>query len=150
MESKERIEQYTEYVHKRTPTSKEWPSLFYAFLIGGAICCFGQGISDGVKWLFPYLSEQDVGSWMLVVLIFFTCLFTGLGLFDKLGAIAGAGTIIPITGFANSIASPSMEYRREGIIFGLCAKMFTVAGPVIVSGVTTSVIVGIIYLFIPA
>ena len=94
------------------------------------------------------MTDTELGAWMLIVLIFITCLLTGIGIFDKIGNFAGAGTIVPITGFANSIASPALEYKKEGIIFGVCSKMFIVAGPVIVCGTVASVIVGIIYLFI--
>ena len=148
MDKNERNQKYLAYVSAKSPKTRAWPSLFWAFLIGGLICCFGQAISDTFSHWFPYMSEAEIGTWTLVIIIFFTCLFTGIGLFDDLGRIAGAGTIIPITGFANSICSSAMEFKHEGIVFGMCAKMFLVAGPVIVTAVVSSVLVGIVYLLI--
>ena len=116
-----------------------------AFLVGGLICALGQGFFDLYSYWFPYLSEPQVTSAMLITLIFLTALLTGIGVFDKIGAFGGAGTVIPITGFANSIASPAIEFKKEGIIFGVCVKMFSVAGPVIVNGIVASVISGLIY-----
>ncbi len=117
-------------------------------MFGGGICCLGQGIGDLLKLAFPTMAETSISSYVLIILIFLAALLTGIGVFDRIGAIAGAGTIIPITGFSNSIASPAMEFKNEGLIFGLCAKMFVIAGPVIVSGVVSSVIVGTIYLIV--
>lgn len=148
MNQEERNKKYNEYVESKSPQTKNFPSLIYAFIIGGLICCLGQLINDLLIFWYPSMTDTEAGAWMLVVLIFIACLLTGIGIFDDIAKFAGAGTIIPITGFANSIASPAMEYKKEGIIFGLCVKMFTVAGPVIVSGVVSSVVVGIIYLFI--
>lgn len=148
MDNKERNKKYNQYVEAKSPKTRNWPSLFYAFLIGGLICCIGQAISDTLQYYWPAMTDTELGAWTLVIIIFITCVLTGLGIFDDIAKIAGAGTIVPITGFANSICSSAMEYRREGIIFGMCVKMFTVAGPVIVCGVVSSVIVGIIYLFI--
>ncbi len=143
-----RNEKYNEYVEKKSPKTKNWPSLIKAFIVGGIICMIGQGINDFITANFKMLSETDVAAWTLVVIIFITTLLTGIGIFDKIGAFAGAGTIIPITGFANSIASPAIEFKREGFIFGLSAKMFIVAGPVIVNGVFLSAIAGLIHIFI--
>lgn len=148
MYDEDRNEKYKKYVAAKIPKTKIFPSLIYSFVIGGLICCLGQLIYDGFHYWFPILNEQELGTIMLICLIFLTCFFTAIGVFDILGSFAGAGTIIPISGFANSIASPALEYKREGIIFGVCAKMFTVAGPVIVCGIVASFIVGIIYLFI--
>ena len=108
----------------------------------------GQAIQDSLLLLFPTMSVESATSWMLIILIFLASFLTGLGIYDRIGVFAGGGSIVPITGFSNSITSPAMEFKREGIIFGLCVKMFTVAGPVIVNGVLVSVIVGIIYLFL--
>ena len=143
-----RNKKYNEYVESKSPKTKPYPSLLYSFLIGGAICCLGQGIYDILSFFMPQLTDSELNAWMLVILIFIACLLTAIGVFDDIAKFAGAGTIIPITGFANSIASPAMEYKREGLIFGLCVKMFTVAGPVIVSGVVASIVVGIVYLFL--
>lgn len=143
-----RNKRYCAYVENRLPETKFFPSLLYAFLFGGGICCLGQGIGDLLKLAFPTMAETSISSYVLIILIFLAALLTGIGVFDRIGAIAGAGTIIPITGFSNSIASPAMEFKNEGLIFGLCAKMFVIAGPVIVSGVVSSVIVGTIYLIV--
>lgn len=148
MDKIERNKKYNQYVNAKSPQTRNWPSLFYAFLIGGLICCLGQVIYDTMQSIWPAMTDTELSAWMLVVLIFITCLLTGLGIFDDIAKVAGAGTIIPITGFANSICSSAMEFRREGIIFGMCVKMFVVAGPVIVNAIVSSVLVGIVYLFI--
>lgn len=148
MDIKERNSKYNEYVSQKSPKSKQFPSLIYSFLVGGLICCIGQGFYDLLQYFFPSLTDMQLTTWMLVFLIFLSTFLTGLGVYDNIGTFAGAGSIIPITGFANSIASPALEYKKEGLIFGLCVKMFTVAGPVIVMGTVSSIIVGIIYLFL--
>lgn len=148
MDNATRNKKYNQYVKSKSPQTRNWPSLFNAFVIGGFICCLGQLIYDVMQSIWPSMTDTELSAWMLIVLIFIACVLTGLGIFDDIAKFAGAGTIIPITGFANSICSSAMEFRREGIIFGMCVKMFTVAGPVIVCGVVSSVIVGIIYLFI--
>ncbi len=148
MNELERNERYNAYVEAKMPKTKPWPSLFHAFWVGGLICCLGELIKDLCLYFFPYMTTQDAATWSLVALIILAALFTGLGIFDRIGAYAGAGTIIPITGFSNSIASPAVEFKREGLVFGLMSKMFIIAGPVIVSGVVASIVVGIIYLFI--
>ena len=112
--------------------------------MGGIICCIGEGVSDAIKAIFPDMTTEDVGAWTTVIMIFLGSLLTGLGVYDKLGHFAGGGSIIPITGFANSVVSPAMEYNREGVFFGVCAKMFVIAGPIIVFGIVFSVVVGII------
>ena len=148
MNELERNERYNAYVEAKMPKTKPWPSLFHAFWVGGLICCLGELIKDLCLYFFPYMTTQDAATWSIVALIILAALFTGLGIFDRIGAYAGAGTIIPITGFSNSIASPAVEFKREGLVFGLMSKMFIIAGPVIVSGVVASIVVGIIYLFI--
>ena len=148
MDNKERNKKYNEYVKKKSPKSKKFPSLFNAFLVGGIICCIGQGIYDILSISFPMLTDIQLTTYMQIILIFLATFLTALGLYDNIGTFAGAGSVIPITGFANSIASPALEYKKEGLIFGLCVKMFTIAGPVIVMGIVASTIVGIIYLFI--
>lgn len=142
-----RNEQYNIYVEAKTPKTKSFPSLIYSFLVGGVICMIGQGINDGLMAIFPTMGQEEANSWMLIILIFIASLLTGLGWYDRIGVFAGAGSIVPITGFSNSITSPSVEFKKEGIIFGLCVKMFSVAGPVIVCGLVISFITGIIYLF---
>jgi stage V sporulation protein AC len=139
---------YSKFVENRLPKTKYFPSIIWAFLVGGLICCIGQGIFDGLFAIFPSLSKDDMQAYMLVILIFLASLLTGIGVYDRIGAFAGAGSIIPITGFSNSIASPALDFKNEGLIFGLCVKMFSIAGPVIVTGVTASILVGIIYYII--
>ena len=148
MNVEERNKKYNAYVDSKKPQTRNFPTLIYAYIVGGVICMIGQGIQDGLLAIFPTMSVESATGWMLIILIFLASLLTGLGVYDRIGVFAGAGSIVPITGFSNSITSPAIEFRREGIIFGLCVKMFSVAGPVIVNGTLISVIVGIIYLFI--
>lgn len=136
---------YSKFVENRLPKTKFFPSLLWAFLVGGLICCIGQGIFDGISAIFPDLKQEHVQAYTLIILIFLASFLTGLGIYDRIGAFAGAGSIIPITGFSNSIASPALEFKNEGWIFGLCVKMFSISGPVIVTGISASIIVGIIY-----
>ena len=135
---------YKSFVKENAPKSPMWRSLAAAFFVGGIICCIGEGVSDAIKAIFPDMTTEDVGAWTTVIMIFLGSLLTGLGVYDKLGHFAGGGSIIPITGFANSVVSPAMEYNREGVFFGVCAKMFVIAGPIIVFGIVFSVVVGII------
>lgn len=144
----ERNERYNKYVESKIAKTHAWPSLFNAFWIGGFICLIGQLFNDILLLLNPTMATQSAWTYTLIFLIFVASFLTGLGVFDKIAVYAGAGTIIPITGFSNSIASPAMEFRNEGIVFGTCAKMFVIAGPVIVFGTVASIIVGLIYLFI--
>ena len=148
MDEIERNKKYNEYVELKSPKTKNFPTLIYAFVVGGLICIIGQFIMDILMLIFPTMGVDDATAWMLIILIFIASLLTGIGVYDRIGAFAGAGSIVPITGFSNSITSPALEFKNEGIIFGLCVKMFTVAGPVIVNGVALSILVGIIYLFI--
>ena len=143
-----RNEIYLKYVEEKSPKGSWLKPLFHAFIVGGGICVFGQMIGDIFKACDPIMNFKTVSSWINSIIILLTTIFTGLGVFDALGRFAGAGTVIPITGFANSIASSAMEFRHEGMVFGLGAKMFYVAGPVIVNGVTFSIIVGLIYLIL--
>lgn len=136
--------QYLARVAQITPKTNEKRSLFNAFIIGGFVCAIGQFI----RYMFMFflkLTGDDLANATSVVLIFLGVLLTGLGVYDRIGKHAGGGTIVPITGFANSVASPAMEFAREGFIYGMAAKMFVVAGPIIVYGVTSSVVVGLIY-----
>lgn len=148
MDSEKRNQNYNMYVEAKLPKTKLVPSMLKAFLVGGLICCFGQLCFDLYAQWFPSLSEAELGTAMLSTIIALTAILTGFGVFDWLGAFGGAGTVIPITGFANAIVSPSMEFKREGIIFGVCVKMFSIAGPVIVCGVVGSILAGLIYLII--
>ena len=145
MEVFERDKKYNEYLNSKIPKTKPWPSLFHAFWIGGLICLFGEVIKD-LLMLIPNMQAENASIWESIILISVASILTGLGIYDKLGAYAGAGTIVPITGFSNSITSPALEFKREGFIFGLCAKMFIISGPVIVCGVIASIVAGLIYL----
>lgn len=148
MNVEERNKKYNRYVDSKKPQTKNFPTLIYAYLVGGFICMIGQAIMDTLMSLFPTMGLESASAWMLIILIFLASFLTGIGIYDRIGVFAGAGSIVPITGFSNSITSPAMEFKKEGIIFGLCVKMFSVAGPVIVNGLAISVVVGIIYLFI--
>ena len=148
MDAKIRNKKYNEYVDAKKPQTKNFPTLIYAYLVGGLICIIGQAIQDSLLAIFPTMSIESAGTWMLIILIFLASFLTAVGVYDRIGVFAGAGSIVPITGFSNSITSPTMKFKKEGIIFGLCVKMFSVAGPVIVNGLAISVIVGIIYLFL--
>ena len=145
MEDFERDKRYNAYIKSKIPKTKPWPSLFHAFWIGGLICLIGEVIKD-LLMLIPNMSIEFAGIWESIILIALASILTGVGIYDKIGAYAGAGSIVPITGFSNSITSPALEFKREGMIFGLCAKMFIIAGPVIVSGVIASIVVGLIFL----
>ncbi|MGN1201441.1 MAG: SpoVA/SpoVAEb family sporulation membrane protein [Candidatus Caccovivens sp.] len=145
MEDKKRNEAYNKYVSAKIPKTKGWPSLFNSFLVGGVICLIGQGINDLIMLAFPAMSQQSAWAYTLIILIFLASLLTGIGVYDQIGKFAGGGSIVPITGFSNSIASPSIEFKSEGIVYGICVKMFTIAGPVIVFGTLASIGVGIIY-----
>ena len=145
MKNRQINQKYNRYVEARIPKTKAWPSLFNSFWVGGVICLIGQGINDALLYIFPSMAEQTAWAWTLIVLIFIASFLTALGVYDKIGKFAGGGSIVPITGFSNSISSPAIEFKHEGIIYGTCVKMFTVAGPVIVCGVVASVVVGLIY-----
>lgn len=137
-------EKYQEYVKQNSPKSPMVRTLVAAFIVGGLICCIGEGIGDIIKLIFTDMDEKRVAIWESCIMIFLGSFFTALGLYDKLGHFAGGGSIIPITGFANSVVSPAMEYNREGVFFGICAKMFVIAGPIIVFGIVASFLVGFI------
>ena len=134
---------YQEYVDQKSPNSPILKNCFNAFWVGGLICSIGQIIMDICK--FNGLDTQISGTVVSIILIGISALLTGLNIFNKIGKFAGAGSLIPITGFANSIVSPAMEYKSEGYVMGVGGKMFTVAGPVLVFGISTSILVGIIY-----
>ena len=134
---------YQNYVDKKTPNSPILKNCFNAFWVGGLICVIGQIINSYCK--LQGLDTQISGTIVSIVLIGLSAFLTGLNCFNKIGKFAGAGSLIPITGFANSIVSPAMEYKSEGYVMGVGAKMFTVAGPVLVYGISSSIVVGIIY-----
>ncbi len=144
MEKIETNAQYQDYVDKKSPNSPILKNCFNAFWVGGLICIIGQFISDICKY--RGFDEEASGSITSIILIGISAFLTALNLFNKIGKFAGAGSLVPITGFSNSIVSPAMEYKSEGYIMGVGAKMFTVAGPVLVFGISASILVGIVYL----
>ncbi len=136
-------ENYKQYVFDKMPKSSHWKNMFWAFVVGGTICTIGQGFIELYKLWF---SQQDASVLASATLVALAALLTGVGVYDRIGRFAGAGSTIPITGFSNAVVSPALEFRAEGYIYGVGAKMFQIAGPVIVNGVTISVIVAIITL----
>lgn len=135
---------YQEYVNQKSPNSPIIKNCFNAFWVGGLICSIGQLIFNYCK--FRGMDVQMSNTIVSIILIGISAFLTGLNLFNKIGKFAGAGSLVPITGFANSIVSPAMEYKSEGYVMGVGGKMFTVAGPVLVFGISASIVVGIVYL----
>lgn len=140
-------EEYLRYLDEKSPESPIFKDCLWTFLVGGGICVIGQAFLDLYQKALS-LPEEQAKTAVSVTMIFLGALFTGLDLYCKLGKYAGAGTLVPITGFANAIVSPAMEFKKEGLVLGLAAKMFVVAGPVLVYGITASVGVGLVYWFI--
>ena len=144
----QQLERYKQLVQRMSPNSDMGRGLLRAFWVGGVICALGQFLQEaGKMWL--GMNNTAAGTFCSTVLVFLTALLTGIGVWDKIGQYAGAGAFVPITGFANAMVSPALEFRREGLVLGLGAKLFTIAGPVLVWGVSASVIVGIIYAIWP-
>ena len=137
-------EEYSSYVESKVPPSPIGLDCFKAFLVGGLICMFGQIIFE--LCTLRGISETNSYTIVSITLIFISAFLTSLNIFNRIGKFAGAGSLIPITGFANSIVSPAIEYKSEGYVMGVGAKMFTVAGPVLVYGISTSIIVGMLYM----
>lgn len=137
---------YQNYVDNKSPNSPIIKNCFNAFWVGGLICTIGQIILNICKS--KGLDQTVSGTIVSILLIGISAFLTGLNIFNKIGKFAGAGSLVPITGFANSIVSPAMEYKSEGYIMGVGSKMFTVAGPVLVFGISASIVVGIVYLII--
>ena len=135
--------EYNKYVQSLAQKSPVWKDLLGSFLIGGLICTLGQLIGNG--WKLAGLGKDAAGTATAISLVFLSALFTGLSWYDDIAKAAGAGTIVPITGFANAVVSPAIEFKAEGFVMGMAAKMFTIAGPVIVYGTSASVLYGIIY-----
>lgn len=140
----ETVKNYQDYVDQKSPNSPILKNCFNAFWVGGLICSIGQIIMEICKS--RGLNSEISGTVVSILLIAISAFLTGLNLFNKIGKFAGAGSLVPITGFANSIVAPAMEYKSEGYVMGVGGKMFTVAGPVLVFGISTSIIVGIVYL----
>lgn len=144
----QQLDRYKQLVDRMSPKSDMAKGLLRAFWVGGAICCLGQALQEAAK-AFLHMNNTAAGTFCSTALVFLTALLTGVGVFDRIGQYAGAGAFVPITGFANAMVSPAMEFRREGLVLGLGAKLFTIAGPVLVWGVSASVLVGIIYAIFP-
>lgn len=136
-------EEYGELTKRRSHNSKLYKTVPMAFLTGGMICTLGQLLTN--LYMMAGISKDTASSLTSISLIFLSILFTGLEWYDRIAQHAGAGTLVPITGFANAVASPALEFKSEGYVLGLGAKMFVIAGPVIVYGVSASVVYGIIY-----
>lgn len=138
---------YIAYVHSFDPPTKHFKNCFRAFIVGGLICCIGQTLRVVLEKA-AGLNGDELAGTVSVILIFLGTFLTGLGVYDRIGRYAGAGSIVPITGFANSVCSPALEFKTEGLVYGMAAKMFIVAGPIIVFGVLAGTAVGITYLFL--
>ena len=142
------LDHYEQLVEKHSPKSLMGQGLFRAFWVGGLICTLGQiflEIGRGPM----HMTNMAASTFSSTCIVFLTALLTGIGVFDRVGQYAGAGAFVPISGFANAMVSPAMEFRREGLVLGLGAKLFTIAGPVLVYGVSASVVVGILYALFP-
>lgn len=142
------LHRYQKLVEKLTPNSDLGIGLWRAFWVGGLICALGQCMMELGRGPM-HMIQSAASTFASVMIVFFTAVLTGLGVFDRIGQYAGAGAFVPISGFANAMVSPAMEFRREGLVLGLGAKLFTIAGPVLVWGVSASVVVGIIYALFP-
>jgi len=141
-------EEYAKLAEQKSPRSPLGKDMFNAFWVGGLICVLGQGLTAlFARW---GVTEEDIGTAVSVTLVFLGALLTGLGVYDDIARFAGAGTLVPITGFANAMVSPALEFKREGLITGTCVRLFTIAGPVIVCGISTSVVYGLILCLFPA
>lgn len=138
--------EYADYVKAKTPNSKLLTNCIKAFLIGGIICVIGQCLLSLYQYL--GLSEEDASTAVTITLVFISALLTGLDIYPKIAKHAGAGTLVPVTGFANSVAAPALEAKTEGYVLGVGAKVFTIAGPVILFGTLASMAAGIIYLLL--
>jgi stage V sporulation protein AC len=134
---------YNAYVKEVTPVNPVWKNIVRAFVTGGIICTVGQVM---MNWLMAYgMDEKTAGAWNLLVLILGSIVLTGVNVYPKIVKWGGAGALVPITGFANSVVSPAIEYRAEGQVFGIGCKIFTIAGPVILYGILASWVLGVIY-----
>ncbi len=141
--NKEKQEQYKAYVEKKTPKNNVYFNMIKAFITGGAICVVGQAILNFCKG--QGLSEEIAGSWTSLILVLLSVILTGFNIYPRLAQWGGAGALVPITGFANSVAAPAIEYQKEGQVFGIGCKIFTIAGPVLLYGIFTSWVLGVLY-----
>lgn len=137
-------QEYQEYIKQITPTHKLWKQMLHAFIVGGIICTIGQIILN-VAGNVMGMDKQSAASWCSLILIFISVNLTGIGWYSKISKWGGAGALVPITGFANSVVSPAIEYKKEGQVFGIGCKIFTIAGPVILYGIFASWLLGLIY-----
>lgn len=135
--------QYEAYVKKKTPKHNVWADMFKAFLVGGAICLLGQVIFHYCET--QGLSTEECSNWTSLILVLTSVILTGTGIYPRIAKWGGAGALVPITGFANSVAAPAIEYKKEGQVFGIGCKIFTIAGPVILYGIFTSWVLGFLY-----
>ncbi len=135
--------EYEKYVKEVTPTHNLWLQMLKAFITGGVICCIGQFILNFAGSM--NLDQQTAGSWCSLILVFLSVVLTGFGIYPKIVKWGGAGALVPITGFANSVAAPAIEYKAEGQVFGIGCKIFTIAGPVILYGIFASWLLGVVY-----
>ena len=144
LKSERAKKEYEQFVKEVTPKQKLFPNMGKAFVVGGLICVLGQILLRIGKTQFS-LNQDDAGAWCSLILILCSVILTGLNVYQKIVTFAGCGALVPITGFANSVAAPAIEYQKEGQVFGIGVKIFTIAGPVILYGVFSSWVVGVIY-----
>lgn len=138
-----RNEKYNKYVSEVTPKHNIWVNIFWAFICGGSICAIGQALTNlYIHW---GASEEDASLYLILTLVALSVILTGTGIYSKFTKFAGAGSVVPITGFANSVASSAIEYKKEGQVFGIGCKIFVIAGPVILYGIFCSWTLGVIY-----
>jgi len=137
-------QEYEKYVKQVTPTHNIWMQMLRAFIAGGCICTIGQAIINIGMNTFG-LDKQTAGSWCSLILVFLAVLLTGLNMYPGIVKWGGAGSLVPITGFANSVAAPAIEFKKEGQVFGIGSKIFTIAGPVILYGIFGSAVLGFVY-----
>lgn len=142
-QSEQQKKDYEKYVKQVTPTHNLWLQMLKAFVTGGIICCIGQFLLNYAGKM--GLDDQTAGSWCSLILVFLSVVLTGFGIYPKIVKWGGAGALVPITGFANSVAAPAIEYKAEGQVFGIGCKIFTIAGPVILYGIFASWLLGLIY-----
>ena len=144
LKSERAKKEYEQFVKEVTPKQKLFPNMGKAFVVGGLICVLGQILLRIGKTQFS-LNQDDAGAWCSLILILCSVILTGLNVYQKIVTFAGCGALVPITGFANSVAAPAIEYQKEGQVFGIGAKIFTIAGPVLLYGVFSSWLLGLIY-----
>lgn len=137
------INKFEKLSQEAKPKPKYFKNIVLAFIVGGIICVIGQFV---LNILIKFgVSKEDAKLWVPIIMIFLGALLTGIGVYDKIASFGGAGTVVPITGFSNAMVSPAIEFKKEGFVFGVAAKMFTIAGPVLVYGIGSSVVVGLVY-----